>query len=176
MVATATDTAAKASTEQSNAAAELPPLRQDEAEKSAAHHRLIVAREQLDAEEARAREAAQRFRQLLAQGESDIGREKELDQDAAKALGALSDERETLEQASANAASDIAGAEDRSLELNEKLAEAEKLLEKLTSELSDWNANRASQTRSRDLAAGLAETSATQLNNARERAGRGGRR
>src|SRR5690242_5981992 len=93
VVATATDTAAKASTEQSNAAAALPPLRQDEAEKSAAHHRLIVASEQLDAEEARAREAAQRFRQLLAQGESDITRVKELDQDAAKSLGALADER-----------------------------------------------------------------------------------
>jgi chromosome segregation protein len=169
IVASATDAAARASTEQSNAAAELPPLRQDEAEKSAAHHRLIVAREQLDAEEARAREAAQRFRQLLAQGESDIAREQELDQDAAKALGTLSDERETLEQASANAASDIAGAEDRSIELREKLAEAEKLLEKLTSELSDWNANKASHTRSRDLAAGLSEASATQLSGARVR-------
>ncbi|MBN9545096.1 MAG: chromosome segregation protein SMC [Alphaproteobacteria bacterium] len=169
IVGTATDAAAKASTEQSNAAAELPPLRQDEAEKSAAHHRLVVAREQLDAEEARAREAAQRFRQLLAQGESDIAREKELDQDAAKALGALADERGGLEQAAANATSNIATAEDRSIELKEKLTEAEKLLEKLTSELSDWNANKASQTRSRDLAAGLSETSATQLNNARER-------
>ena len=65
----------------------LPPLRQDEAEKSAAHHRLIVQREQLDAEEARAREAAQRFRQLIAQGEADIDREKELDQDAGSGAG-----------------------------------------------------------------------------------------
>jgi chromosome segregation protein len=169
IVGTATEAAAKASTEQSSVAAELPPLRQDEAEKSAAHHRLIVAREQLDAEEARAREAAQRLRQLLAQGEADIVREKELDRDAATALQSLSEERGNLEQASANAASDIAAAEEQSALLQEKLAEAERLLEQLTSEYSDWNANKASQTRSRDLAAGLAETSASQLSDARAR-------
>jgi chromosome segregation protein len=169
IVATATEAAARASTEQSNAAAILPPLRQDEAEKSAAHHRLIVAREQLDAEEARAREAAQRFRQLITQGDADIARERELDRDAVAALGTLSTERETLEQAAANATSDIAAAEEQSADLNEKLAEAERLLETLTSELSDWNANKASHSRSRDLAAGLAETSSTQLGDARAR-------
>ena len=169
IVAAATDAAARASTAQTNAAATLPPLRQDEAEKSAAHHRLVVAREQLEAEEARAREAAQRLRQLIAQGESDIARERELGQDAVAALGALSGERVTLEKASATAASDIAGAERHAAELNEKLAEAERLLENLTSELSDWNANKASHTRSRDLAAGLAETSAAQLGDARTR-------
>ena len=57
-VAAATDIAAKASTVQSDAATTLPPLRQAEAEKGAAHHRLIAQREQLDAEEQRAREAA----------------------------------------------------------------------------------------------------------------------
>ncbi|HEX4105178.1 MAG TPA: AAA family ATPase, partial [Rhizomicrobium sp.] len=154
-VAAATDEAAKASTVQSDAAATLPPLRQDEAEKSAAHHRLIVAREQLEAEEARAREAAQRFRQLIAQGEADIAREKELDQDAQAALGTLSDEREELDRAATNAASDIATAEDRARELNEKLAEAEHELETLTRQLSDWNANKASHERGRDLAHGL---------------------
>ena len=81
-VAAATEIAARASTVQSDAAAVLPPLRQAEAEKSAAHHRLIVQREQLDAEETRAREAAQRIRQLIAQGDADIEREQALDSDA----------------------------------------------------------------------------------------------
>ena len=54
-------------------------------------------------------------------------------------------------------------------ELQEKLAEAERLLEKLTAEFADWNANKASQERGRDLAAGLAETSAAQLGDARAR-------
>jgi chromosome segregation protein len=171
-VAAATDEAAKASTIQSDAAAKLPPLRNDEAEKSAAHHRLIVAREQLEAEEARAREAAQRLRQLIAQGEADIAREKELDRDAQTALTTLSGEREELDRASASAASDIAAAEDRSRELNEKLADAERELENLTRQLSDWNANKASHERGRALAQGLAETSATQLDDARARLAR----
>src|SRR6185437_5356806 len=140
-----------------------------EAEKSAAHHRLIVAREQLEAEEARAGEAAQRFRQLIAQGEADIAREQTLDQDAIAALETLAGERETLEHAATNATADIAAAEEQSAELKEKLAETERLLEKLTSEFSDWNANKASHERSRDLAAGLSETSATQLGDARTR-------
>ena len=172
VVAAATDEAAKASTVQSDAAAKLPPLRQDEAEKSAAHHRLVVAREQLEAEEARAREAAQRFRQLITQGEADIAREKELDKDAVQALSTLTGERETLEQANASAAADLAKASDESAALNSKLAEAEQLLEKLTAALSDWNANRASQMRSRDVAHGLAETSASQLEDARARLSR----
>jgi len=169
VVAAATDEAAKASTLQSDAAAKLPPLRQDEAEKSAAHHRLVVAREQLEAEEARAREAAQRFRQLITQGEADIAREKELDKDAVAALGTLTGEREGLELASANAESDLAKAAEQSAASNAQLSEAEGLLEKLTSALSDWNANKASHTRSRDLAGGLAETSANQLADARMR-------
>ena len=168
-VAAATDAAARASTVQSDAAAKLPPLRQDEAEKSAAHHRLIVAREQLDAEEARAREAAQRLRQLIAQGEADIEREKSLDKDAEAALEALSGERENLERAIANAASDIEAAEKQSSLLNDRLTEAEGLLEKLTGQLSEWSANKASHERSRDLAAGLSEASAAQLNDARAR-------
>jgi chromosome segregation protein len=169
VVAAATDEAAKASTVQSDAAAKLPPLRNDEAGKSAAHHRLVVAREQLEAEEARAREAAQRFRQLITQGEADIAREKELDKDAVSALTTLAGEREALELAGASAESDLATAAEQSAALNAQLSEAERLLEKLTSDLSDWNANKASHTRSRDLAQGLAETSATQLEDARAR-------
>jgi len=171
-VAAGTDEAAKASTIQSDAAAKLPPLRQDEAEKSAAHHRLIVAREQLEAEEARAREAAQRFRQLIAQGEADIAREKELDQDAQTALATLAGERDGLDQASANAASDIAAAEKQSAKLNEALAEAERELETLTRALSDWTANKASHERGRDVAQGLSETSAGQLTDAKARLAR----
>ena len=169
VVAAATDESAKASTVQSDAAAKLPPLRQEEAEKSAAHHRLVVAREQLEAEEARAREAAQRFRQLINQGEADIAREKELDKDAVSALATLTGERQGLELANANAQSDLAKAAEQAALLNQQLAEAERLLENLTSSLSDWNANKASHARSRDLAQGLAETSASQLEDARAR-------
>ena len=168
-VAGATEVSARASTAQSEAAVVLPPLRNDEAEKAAAHHRLVVQREQLDAEEARAREAAQRLRQLIAQGGADIAREQGLDHDAEAALGTLSEEQQALEAASARSADDIAAAAEQSAALNEKLAEAERLLESLTAELADWNANKSSHERGRDLASGLAQASAGQLADARSR-------
>ncbi len=168
-VAAATETAAKASTVQSDAAAVLPPLRQDEAEKSAAHHRLVVQREQLDAEETRAREAAQRIRQLIAQGAADITREQELDRDAQAALEALGEEGETLEGANARSAEEIALAQSQAAELAEKLSETERLLEKLTAELADWNAGKASHERGRELASALSKTSQAQLDEARRR-------
>jgi chromosome segregation protein len=168
-VAAATDAAAKASSVQVDVAAKLPPLRQEEAEKAAIHHRLIVQREQLDAEEQRAREAAQRIRQLIAQGEADIERERGLDQDAGLALHELSRERSTLEEAIAGAEGELSRAADQSAELAEKLAETERLLEKLTGELAQWNAQKASHERGRELATALLRTSEGQLAEARAR-------
>jgi chromosome segregation protein len=168
-VATATDTAAKASTLQSDAAAILPPLRQAEAERAAAHHRLIAQREQLDAEEARAREAAQRLRQLLTQAESDIARETALDKDAETALAALTAEAETLTEAAARAGSETEAAAASEAELRAALREAENTLERATAELAEWNARKASFTRGRDVAAALSETAAAQLKDAQAR-------
>jgi chromosome segregation protein len=168
-VATATEVAARASTAQGEAATLLPPLRQTEAEKSAAHHRLIVQREQLEQEEARAREAAQRIRQLIAQGSADIEREQVLDSDAGAALSALSEEESNLTEAAARSTADITAAEDESNRLNAALSEAESLLEKLTARLSDWNANKTSNERGREVASALLETSSSQLGDARAR-------
>src|SRR6202000_296990 len=109
--AAATDLAAKASTVQSDAAAILPPLRQTEAERGAAHHRLIAQREQLDAEEQRAREAAQRIRQLIAQAQTDAEREQLLEHDANSALSDLGKEEGILSAANDSAAEDMAAAE-----------------------------------------------------------------
>jgi chromosome segregation protein len=168
-VATATEVAARASTIQGEAAALLPPLRQTEAEKSAAHHRLIVQREQLEQEEARAREAAQRIRQLIAQGGADIDREQSLDSDAGAALATLSQEEKNLAEAAARSTADIAQAEEESARLNAVLVEAETLLEKLTARLADWNANKTSNERGREVSSALLETSSSQLADARAR-------
>jgi len=161
--------AAEASTVQANAASEMQPLRDVEAERSAALHRLIVAREQLDAEEARAREAAQRLRQRIGQSEQDIERERTLDNDAQAALATLSAESETLEMAVARSADELSDADALTARLNEALAEAEQTLERLTSELADWNARKASAERSRELAGALAETSEAQRDEAQAR-------
>ena len=168
-VATATEAAATASTAQSNAASELPPLRQTEAERAAAHHRLIAQREQLDAEEARAREAAQRLRQLLAQGESDMAREIALDKDAETALAALAEEETSLTDAAAPAGAETQAAAQAESELRAALADAEATLERLTAELAEWNAKKGSLTRGRDLAATLSETATAQLGDAQTR-------
>ena len=168
-VAAATDIAAKASTVQSDAATTLPPLRQAEAEKGAAHHRLIAQREQLDAEEQRAREAAQRIRQLIAQGAADTEREQELERDADSALAALGEEERALNTASENAGEDLAAAETLANEMALALAEAEKLLERLTAELAEWNAKKSSFERSRDLASALLDSSTSQLSDAQAR-------
>ena len=82
VVATCTEQAARASTVQADTAAALPPLRQTEAEKAAALHRLVAERETLDAEEVRARELAQSLRQRIAQTAQDIERERTLHGDA----------------------------------------------------------------------------------------------
>jgi chromosome segregation protein len=168
-VAAATETAARASAAQAQAANVLPPLRQTEAEKSAAHHRLIVQNEQLEQEETRAREAAQRIRQLIAQGSADIEREQALDSDAGTALATIAAERESLTEAAARSTADIATAEEQSAHLAAMLADAESLLEKLNAQLAEWNAARTSHERGRDLATALLESSSNQLASAQGR-------
>ena len=169
LVETCTGTAAAASTAQANAANELPPLRQIEAERSAALHRLVVEREALDAEEARAREAAQRLRQRITQTEQDIQRDRVLDNDAGMALDVLAGEGDALEAAIARSSEELQEAETAAASLNQALAEAERNLERLTSELAEWHARKSSQERSRELATALAESSSQQLGEAQAR-------
>ncbi|HKQ44374.1 MAG TPA: chromosome segregation protein SMC [Rhizomicrobium sp.] len=168
-VATATDAAARASTAQSDAATVLPPLRQSEAERGAAHHRLIAQREQLDAEESRAREAAQRIRQLIAQADTDAEREGLLQHDADSALADLERETRTLNAASQSADEDLAAAGQLAAQMSESLAQTERLLERLTAELADWNAKKASLERGQGLAAALRDSGASQLKDAQDR-------
>src|SRR5208283_2815410 len=111
--------AAEASTVQADMAADLPPLRQNEAECGAAFHRLIVERDALDAEEARAREAAQRVSQRIVQAQHDSQRESALDADALAALEKLAAEADTLDGVSARAADELAAAEAQTSEAND---------------------------------------------------------
>ena len=168
-VATATETAAKCSITQSEAATILPPLRQTEAERGAAHHRLIAQREQLDAEETRAREAAQRVRQLIAQADADTLRSRDLEKDADSALETLGAEEATLKSAQENAGEDLTAAETLASEFAATLAETESLLERLTAALAEWNAKKGSLERSQSVATGLLETSTNQLADAQAR-------
>ena len=166
LVADCTALAAEAATVQSGRASDLPPLRQTEAEKGAALHRLIMEREALDAEEERARAAAQQMRQRISQSEGDIVREQSLLADAEAALANLAGETSALDGEAAQAKHVIAEAESRGIECADALVDAEKQLERLTDELANWNARHQSLTRAREVAGALYETSCQQLEEA----------
>jgi chromosome segregation protein len=81
------------------AAAGLPELRQAEQAAAAALQRLVLAREQLDAEERRIAEAQAANQRRLAQVATDLARERALAEDAGAALARLADERDRLVEA-----------------------------------------------------------------------------
>ncbi|MBP7064027.1 AAA family ATPase [Ferrovibrio sp.] len=147
------------------AAEALPPLRQAEAEAGARLHRLAVARDGLDAEEARAREAAAQVEQRLEQINADAAREQSLAAAAAALLQRLAEEGSALrareeaapallEQAEAtaqaaqqevtarqqelDAATERAAAEHAErTRLNQSIQEAERRLERLRARVAE---------------------------------------
>ena len=91
-----TQQVAQASSEQADAAAALPELRQDEAAAAAAVQRLLVDRENLAREKAQLEAAQGRARQHLTEIESDRIRAQEQVEDARGALARLAAERDEL--------------------------------------------------------------------------------
>jgi len=89
----------QATTRRTDLAAALQPRRQAEAAAAAALQRLVLAREQLDAEERRARDSMAALHRRLAQIEGDLGRERSLAADAEGALRRLAEERDGLLEA-----------------------------------------------------------------------------
>ena len=170
VVADRTGRAAQAATEQADAAAALPPLRNAEAATSAALQRLLHARDSLEAEETRAREEAQRVRQRIGQAEQDLSHERALEQDAGSSLADLESEFDELTGANLSASDALAGAEQRARALMETLAERERTLERLTSELAHLNATRASYERARSEGENQARRAAGQRDALRPRA------
>ncbi|HEY3638320.1 MAG TPA: chromosome segregation protein SMC [Rhizomicrobium sp.] len=168
-VADCTALAAEAATARVDAANNLEPLRLAEAERGAALHRLALERDALDQEEARARDAAQRQRQRIAQGEQDLARERALDADAGQSLAALAQEAELL-TAEAEAAGDtLASAQSRASSCEAAVGPAEQALEQANAALAGWNAKTQSHSRAREIALALAETSTAQLAEAERR-------
>src|SRR6185295_714707 len=80
-------------------------------------------------------------------------------------------QRETggLEAAARNAGQDLAAAEQAAAQMAQALSDAENLLERLTAELAEWNARKASLERGKDLAIALLDSSKTQLADAQAR-------
>jgi chromosome segregation protein len=126
VVAARTGEQAQASTRQAQVAAGLPALREAEAKAAAALQRLIVARDALEREEARAKERIVELDRRLEQFAADRERERALAADAEAALGRLDAEEKTLKaeaQASALRLTDVKG---RDAAAGAALAAAEK--------------------------------------------------
>ncbi|MBV8837818.1 MAG: AAA family ATPase, partial [Alphaproteobacteria bacterium] len=142
LVVTATQTQAESATAQAVAAAALPPLRDEEAAASAALQRLVMAREQLDREEARVNERIVELDRRLVQLAQDITREQRLEADAQAALERLGTEEASLTQDGDGIAQREAEVAARVATAETALAEVEKTFGELTGALADLVARR----------------------------------
>ncbi|MAM95529.1 AAA family ATPase [Parvibaculum sp.] len=139
--------AAAATTLEAEAADRLPPLREKEAEAAARLHRLTVERENLDAEEARAREQAARLTARLEQIEQDLGRERHLIEDTQGAMSRLDAESQELKGAEEGQAEAQAAAQARVEENRVSLDATEQELDQLNQEIAALSAERTSLVR-----------------------------
>src|ERR1700704_5072165 len=142
VVAERTGEQAAASTRQALAAAGLPALREAEARAAAALQRLVIARETLDQEEARARDRMAELDLRLTQLNADIERERRLAADAEAALAQLTAEADTLAREVLVNAEQRTGVDARVVAADTVLTAAEKTFGELTGRLADLTARR----------------------------------
>ena len=103
-VAARTETTGTTATQQAITAAALPELRQNETEAAAELQRFVLARNELEREEARITEAQAEIKRRLEQVESDVEREGSLANDALSAIERLEQEAEAIDAAQASEA------------------------------------------------------------------------
>jgi chromosome segregation protein len=153
VVAARTSEQASASTRQTVLASGLPALREAEAKAAATLQRLLVARDALEREEARAKERIAELDRRLEQFAADLERERTLVADATTALDRLGAEAQTLKTEAQASAARLTGVNDRVAAADAALAASEKSFAELTSALADLTARRTQlQAASRDHA------------------------
>jgi chromosome segregation protein len=128
--------AAAVSARQAELAAELPALRQGEATAAAALQRLLLARDQLDAEEQRLAEQRAAIEARLGQIAQDAERERALEAESAEMLRRLEEEQARLH-------ADQAGEQDAIAQAAEALAAARGEADRIEQELSELAAKAA---------------------------------
>ena len=141
-VATRTGAQAEASKRQALASAALPELREAEARTGAALHRLNVAQQDLDREEARAKDRIAELNLRLVQFAADGKREQKLAADAEAALSRLAAEEETIRKEARESAGRRSGFDAKVAQANGELSAAEKIFSDLTTALADLTAQR----------------------------------
>lgn len=142
-VTTATQQAAAASSMQTDSAAALPGLRQNEAEASAELQRLTVARGELDAEERRIATARSEAETRLRQIADDVIREKALVEEAAASLTRLIAERNALVAAGEGEAEAQETSAAALTKANREAEDAEDAVHKTTEAIAVADARRA---------------------------------
>ena len=134
---------AEAAKLQAVAAHELPALREAEAEAGAAVHRLVVARQALEADEQRARDRINELMRHIDQFTRDLERERALIDDAADVAQRLETERSELLGADEHDAAREIEARARLDEIETILAATEAALADAQEQLAGVNARRA---------------------------------
>ncbi len=142
VVAARTGEQAAATTRQTLVAAGLPALREAEAKAAAALQRLLIAREALEREEARAKERIGELDRRLEQCAADLQREHTLAADAEAALDRLGAEEKTLKAEAQASAARLTGVNGRVAAADAALAASEKSFAELTGALADLTARR----------------------------------
>ena len=142
VVAARTGEQAQASTRQAQAAAALPALRDTEAKAAAALQRLIIARETLEREEARAKERIIELDRRIEQFAADLARERGLAADAVAALGRLDAEEKNLCDVARETDAHLSGTNDQVSAAESALAQSERSFAELTGALADLTARR----------------------------------
>ncbi|HEX5279270.1 MAG TPA: AAA family ATPase [Micropepsaceae bacterium] len=161
--------AEEAATVQAGRASVLPGLRQSESDCNSALQKLIHQRSDLEAEERRAREQAQRLRAHITAAEQDLGRERDMEQETLDAIGRLQNEESELRAAGDAAAETLAHAEERARAASAELVSRDQALERCTSQLAEFNASRASYESTKSQSAAQAEKAAAQKLTAEDR-------
>ena len=141
-VAERTSEQTQATTRQALVASGLPALREAEAKAAAALQRLIIAREALEREEARAKERISELDRRLEQYASDLQRERTLAADAEAALERLAAEETALRAEEHANATRLSGVNKRVAAADAALAASEKSFSELTGALADLTARR----------------------------------
>ena len=142
VVAARTGEQTQVSTRQAEVAAVLPALREAEARAAAALQRLLIARDTLEREEARAKERIGELDRRIEQFSADLQRERALAADAEAALGRLAAEETTLKAAAQEGDARLAGVNQRVAAADTALAASEKSFSALTGALADLTARR----------------------------------
>jgi chromosome segregation protein len=143
LVADRTQAQAETAKAQAIAAHALPKLRQAEVEAAAGLQRLVLARNELDGEERRARERQHELERRIVELDKDLSREQASAQDAAATLERLAGEEASLGEPDADQAEAAEALEARLAQSGADLSAAEQALAALQGEAADAAARRA---------------------------------